>query len=113
MDSVTVTDGCTEGSNETDIHGYTTVSFVEGEGSPNLWVAYHPSALSSALLSWIDAGRLSEQWHIAISPNPLKMCVVSRIYVWAGVSVWINFNHRTEWTTDSDYATVFNKDKKE
>jgi hypothetical protein len=37
MDSVTVTDGCTEKFfNATDIHGYTTVSFVEGEGLPNL-----------------------------------------------------------------------------
>jgi hypothetical protein len=32
-------------------HGYTTVSFVERKGSPNLWVAYHPSELSSVLLS--------------------------------------------------------------
>jgi hypothetical protein len=32
-----LTDGCTEGfNNETYIHGYTAVSFMEGEGSPNL-----------------------------------------------------------------------------
>jgi hypothetical protein len=36
MSSVTVTDGYTEGYNETDIHGHTTVSFVEEEGWPNL-----------------------------------------------------------------------------
>jgi hypothetical protein len=36
MDSVTVIDGCTVGFNEINIHNYTTVSFVEGEGSPNL-----------------------------------------------------------------------------
>jgi hypothetical protein len=47
IDSVTVTDGRREGFNETDIHGYTAVSFMEGEGYPNLCVAYHPSALSS------------------------------------------------------------------
>jgi hypothetical protein len=40
-----------KGCNETKKHEYTTVYFVEGEGSPNLGVAYHPSALSPALLS--------------------------------------------------------------
>jgi hypothetical protein len=34
--SVTVTDGYAEGFNEIDLHGYTTVSFVEGDGLPNL-----------------------------------------------------------------------------
>jgi hypothetical protein len=50
MDSVTVTDGKIEGFNETDIHGYTRVYFMKGEGSPNLRVAYHPCALSSTML---------------------------------------------------------------
>jgi hypothetical protein len=36
MNSVTVTDGCAEGCNETEIHRNTTVSLVEGEGSPKL-----------------------------------------------------------------------------
>jgi hypothetical protein len=35
MDGVTVTDGCTEGFNERDMHGYTTVSLVLGERLPN------------------------------------------------------------------------------
>jgi hypothetical protein len=34
--SFTVTFGCIEGYYETEIHGYTTVSFREGEGLPNL-----------------------------------------------------------------------------
>jgi hypothetical protein len=42
--------------NEIEMIGYTTVSFMDGEGSPNLWVAYHPSALSSALCPQIEAG---------------------------------------------------------
>jgi hypothetical protein len=41
----------TEGLNETEIYGKTTVSFVEGKGLLIMWLAYHPSALSSALLS--------------------------------------------------------------
>jgi hypothetical protein len=48
-----------EGLNETDIHGYTTVSFVEGEGSPNLWVAYHVMK---------QAGPRKSVIHIIISP---------------------------------------------
>ncbi len=36
MDSVTVTDECTEGYNEIEIHGCTKVSFVEGGGLHNL-----------------------------------------------------------------------------
>ncbi len=36
MDHVTVTDGCTEGFNEKAIHGYKTVSFMNGEGSLKL-----------------------------------------------------------------------------
>jgi hypothetical protein len=36
MDNVTVTDRCTEGWKETEIHGYTTASSVEGERLPNL-----------------------------------------------------------------------------
>jgi hypothetical protein len=50
MDSVTATDGCTEGYNETDTHTYTKISFVEGEGSHNLWLPYYPTAVPSALL---------------------------------------------------------------
>jgi hypothetical protein len=34
--SVTVKDGCTYCYKEKEMHGYTTVSFMEGEGSPNL-----------------------------------------------------------------------------
>jgi hypothetical protein len=63
MDSVTFTDGCTEGFNETEIHLYTTVSFVGGEGLPNLWVEYHPSVLSSALLS--RNGSRPVHWRVA------------------------------------------------
>jgi hypothetical protein len=40
-----------KGYNDKETYSYTTVSFVEGEGSPNLCVAYHPSALSYAFLS--------------------------------------------------------------
>jgi hypothetical protein len=36
--------------NAIETYGYATVSFVEGEGAPNLQVDYHPSALSSVLL---------------------------------------------------------------
>jgi hypothetical protein len=49
--TVKVIERCTQGYNGTEIHGHTTVSFMEGEGLPNLWVAHHPSAWSSALLS--------------------------------------------------------------
>jgi hypothetical protein len=48
--SFTVKDGYKR-YNETETHGYTTVSFVEGEGYPNLLLAYHPIALPSGLLS--------------------------------------------------------------
>jgi hypothetical protein len=30
MHSVTIIDGCIEGYNETEIHGYTTISVMEG-----------------------------------------------------------------------------------
>ena len=46
--TVLVTDGWTEGYNETNIHDYATVSFVEQEGSPNL-LAYHPSTFTVSL----------------------------------------------------------------
>jgi hypothetical protein len=44
----------TEEFTETEIHGYTTVSFLEGEGLPNLRVAYQSSALSSARVIYLD-----------------------------------------------------------
>jgi hypothetical protein len=45
IDSVTVRDGYTHrsGYNYVERDSYTAVSFVEGEGSPNLWLTYHPS----------------------------------------------------------------------
>jgi hypothetical protein len=36
MNRVTATDGCTEGYNKTEIVGYTTFTFMEKEGFPNL-----------------------------------------------------------------------------
>jgi hypothetical protein len=50
INSVTVTDRHRRVFNKTEIHGYTTVSFVEGEGLPNLLVAYFPSVFAFALL---------------------------------------------------------------
>jgi hypothetical protein len=47
MNSVIVT----EGFYETEIHAYTTASFMERKGLPNLSVADHSYAFSSALLS--------------------------------------------------------------
>jgi hypothetical protein len=64
-----------KGYNATNLHGYTTVSFVEGYREPNLWITYHPSVLSSVVRELI-AGLSSEEWHIATSPCPSKMCVV-------------------------------------
>jgi hypothetical protein len=55
IDRVTVTDGCTEGYNEANIHKYTTVSFMGVEGSPNLRGTYHLSLFPSKLLYIIEA----------------------------------------------------------
>jgi hypothetical protein len=81
MDSFTVSDGCTEGFNETDVQGYTKVSFVEREGLPNLGLAYHTSALSSELLS---TNWTYPRWHESIK----------RLYAWVGISVYITLINR-------------------
>jgi hypothetical protein len=53
MNNVTLT--YTERFNETEIYGYTAVSFMEGKGLPSLLVTYHPSAMPIALLSMDDS----------------------------------------------------------
>jgi hypothetical protein len=62
------------------LHGCTTDSFVDGKRLTNLRVAYHPSALSSALLSIYRSSRSSEEWHIAIARESLKMCAVNSCF---------------------------------
>jgi hypothetical protein len=41
-----------------NLHGYTTVSFVEGHGKSNLSITYHSSALSSVVCELKQAGPL-------------------------------------------------------
>jgi hypothetical protein len=56
INSVTVTAECIESYKNAEIHVHTTVSSAEGDGLPNLWVAYYSSGLSSTLLSmsWVQ-----------------------------------------------------------
>jgi hypothetical protein len=76
MNSITVTD--TRVFNEREIHSYTTVSFIDGEVLPNLWVAYHPSVLSSALLSMYWSSWSFKEWHIPINMWIIKdVCCVA------------------------------------
>jgi hypothetical protein len=42
---------CTEDYKDTEINGYTKISFVKGERLLDLLVAYHATALSSVLYS--------------------------------------------------------------
>jgi hypothetical protein len=44
--------------NVTISHGYTIVSFLEGDWKSNLWITYHPSALSSVVRKLKQAGPL-------------------------------------------------------
>ena len=82
MDNVTVTDGRTEGFLRCDKFPWLLKSGRVRNPQP-------VNNLSSICVVFccpqIEAGRSSEEWHIAVSPCPSKMCVVSMKWFFVGI----------------------------
>jgi hypothetical protein len=84
-----------KGYNETEIHGYTTVSFMERKGLPNLWVAYHPFVCCPGN----EAANPQKSGILLLARESSKMCIVLRIHVWTGVMFELILTTQPEWTT--------------
>jgi hypothetical protein len=86
MKSVTVTNVFTERLQWSRIHGFTTVSFVEGKGLPNLLVAYHPSALLST--NWRSRLVLRRMSYYYQPVSIKDVCCIKNEASW--LYIWMN-----------------------
>jgi hypothetical protein len=68
------------------IHGYATVSFAEGEGSPSLYLAFLPSELSSGI-HMLKQAILSK---VAYPCQPMFVqdaCCIEKLVSWVFIAV--------------------------
>jgi hypothetical protein len=82
MDRVRHTDGCKESCLMIQIYSGTKQFLLWKEMDRQTFelLIIHLGCLLGCCPG-IEAGCSSEEWHLAVSPNPLKMCVAWRIHV--------------------------------